>query len=194
MPNYHSRRYALVNRWDPTHLEKIDRLLELDGGNRVLEVGCGRGHLTSRLAERGIDVVGIDANSKAAEMAESDRVRYMRAERLDFADGEFDTIVSIHAIEHIPPLEEALSEMSRVLAPGGKALFIYPAEPIKGLYAIPTVMILHGNPLKAREVHCHKLWPGKLQRLVEPLQMKELYREFNLLRWPQFVSLFEKTS
>lgn len=190
MNDYDSRRYALVNRWDSSHLATVDRLIAPLSGDRVLEVGCGAGHLTTRLAERGVDVVGIDANPNAAEVAGTDRVSTMRAEALDFPDASFDTIVSVHAIEHIPPLEEALSEMARVLRPGGRALFIYPAEPIMGLYAIPTSIILHGTPRKARQVHCQKLWPAKVRRLVAPHGWIETHREFNLFKSPQFVSRF----
>jgi SAM-dependent methyltransferase len=158
----------------------------------VLEVGCGQGHLTSRLAERGIDVVGIDANPNAPQVSGSSRVLHMRAENLDFADSEFDAIVSVHAIEHIPPLEEAVAEMARVLKPGGRALFIYPAEPIQGLYAIPTSVILHGTPFKARQVHCHKLSPTKVRALMEPHGLIEAHHEFNLIKSPQFISVFSK--
>lgn len=191
MSGYDSRRYALVNRWDPSHLEKVDRLLPLSPGTRVLEVGCGAGHLTRRLAERGVDIVGIDANPQASAVAGSDRVRTMRAEALDFDHGSFDAIVSLHAIEHIPALEMALTEMARVLRSGGRALFVYPAEPIMGLYALPTSVILHGTPFKARQVHCHKVWPAKLRRMVEPLGWTETHREFNLFKSPQFVSRFD---
>lgn len=190
MSVYDSRRYALVNRWDPSHLETLDRLLPLQPSTTVLEVGCGSGHLTKRLAARGVDIIGVDANPNSAEVAETDRVRTMRAEALDFEDDSFDAIVSVHAIEHIPALEAALIEMARVLRPGGQALFIYPAEPIMGLYAIPTSVILHGTPFKAREVHCHKLWPAKVRRMVEPLGWTETHREFNLFKSPQFVSRF----
>jgi ubiquinone/menaquinone biosynthesis C-methylase UbiE len=193
MNEYDSHRYARVNRWDPAHLRRIDRLLPLEPGARVLEVGCGQGHLTTRLAERGVDVVGIDANPNAAEVSGSDRVRTMRAETLEFADGEFDAIVSVHAIEHIPPLEEAVAEMARVLKPGGRALFIYPAEPIQGLYAIPTSVILHGTPFKARQVHCHRLNPRKVRDLMSPHGLVETHHEFNLVKSPQYISVFAKT-
>jgi ubiquinone/menaquinone biosynthesis C-methylase UbiE len=192
MPEYDSRRYALVNRWDPQHLKTVDRLLPLDAGDRVLEVGCGSGHLTKRLAERGIDIVGIDANPNAREVADTDRVLHMRAEQLKFEDKEFDAVISVHAIEHIPPLDEAVAEMARVLQPQGRALFIYPAEPIQGLYAIPTSVILYGTPFKARQVHCHKLWPSKVRRIVEPFGLTETHHEFNLWKSPQFVSLFTR--
>lgn len=193
MSEYDSRRYALVNRWDPAHLRRIDRLLPLQPGERVLEVGCGQGHLTIRLAERGIDVTGIDANPNAPEVSGSDRVLHMMAEELAFDDGEFDAVVSVHAIEHIPPLDEAAAEMSRVLKPGGRALHIYPAEPIQGLYAMPTSMILYGTPFKARQVHCHWLSPSKVRRLMEPYGLTETHREFNLFKSPQFISRFSKT-
>ena len=193
MTDYDFRRYALINRWDPSHLKKIDRLVPLEPGQRVLEVGCGQGHLTKRLAGRGVDIIGIDANPHAPDVAGSDRVMHMLSEALEFEDETFDVIVSVHTIEHIPQLEKAIAEMARVLKPGGQALHIYPAEPIMGLYAIPTSIILHGTPLKAREVHCHKLWPAKLRRLMKPVGMSETHHEFNLIKMPQFVSLFVKS-
>ncbi|MEA1901967.1 MAG: class I SAM-dependent methyltransferase [Actinomycetota bacterium] len=190
MAEYDSRRYVLINRWDPSHLKNIDRLLPLSN-QRVLEVGCGQGHLTKRLADRGVDITGIDANPNAREVSECDRVFYMRGEALEFDDATFDAVLSVHALEHIPDIEGAISEMARVLKPGGKALHIYPAEPIMGLYAIPTSIILHGTPFKARQVHCHKLWPSKLRGLMEPTGLAELHSEFQLFKSPQFVSVFE---
>jgi ubiquinone/menaquinone biosynthesis C-methylase UbiE len=192
MTTYDSRRYALINRWDSSHLDRIDRLVPIQAGDRVLEVGCGQGHLTKALALRGADVVGIDANPQARDVAGTNRVRHMRAEEMEFPDDHFDFVVSVHAIEHIPELDAALSEMARVLKPGGRAVFIYPAEPVMGLYAIPTSIILHGTPFKAREVHCQKLWPAKLRRMFEPIGMTEMGSEFALLKSPQFASVFSK--
>ena len=98
-----------------------------------------------------------------------------------------------HLSFYVTNLDEALAEMARVLKPGGRAVFIYPAEPIQGLYAIPTSVILHGTPFKAREVHCHKLWPSKLAEMASPHGLTETAREFSLLKSPQFASVFEKT-
>ncbi len=189
--SYDSKRYALVNRWDPRHLETVERLLAPKQGERILEVGCGRGHLTKRLRALGANAVGIDANPHAADVAVTDGIETMDAASLTFADNSFDKIVSVHAIEHIPPIGEAFSEMSRVLKPGGVALYIYPAEPIKGIWAIPTAIILHGNPFKATTVHCHWLWPSRVRSIAEPNGLLELHNEFNLFSSPQFVSLFK---
>lgn len=192
MSQYTSLRYAMLNRWDPAHLRTVDRLLDLSPSDRVLEVGCGQGHLTTRLAERGIDVIGIDANPLAPDVAASDYVIHMNGESLDFADESFDVVLSVHAIEHMPDLEVALSEMARVLVPGGRSLHVYPAEPIRGLYAIPTSIILHGTPFKAREVHCHRLWPRKLAAMMAETGLVETHSEFHLLKSPEFASVFEK--
>ena len=189
--SYDSKRYALVNRWDPRHLETVERLLAPAPGERILEVGCGRGHLTKRLRAIGAHAVGIDANPHAADVAVTDGIETMDAASLSFESDTFDKIVSVHAIEHIPPIDEAFSEMSRVLKPGGQALYIYPAEPIKGIWAVPTAIILYGNPFKATTVHCHWLWPSKLRSIAEPNGLQERHAEFNLLSSPQFVSLFQ---
>lgn len=192
MTVYDSRRYAILNRWDPSHLKRVARLVSIRPGQHVLEVGCGRGHLVKAFADRGVDVIGIDANPQAAEVAAPGLVRHMRAEALEFGDQTFDFVIAVHAIEHIPELEKALAEMARVLKPGGRAVFVYPAEPIQGLYAIPTSVILHGTPFKAREVHCHKLWPAKLRRLAEPVGLRQTHSEFSFFKTPQFAAVFEK--
>ena len=190
--DYDSTRYALVNRWDRRHEATVRRVLDPRPGERILEVGCGRGHLTRVLDEWGLEVIGIDANPRAAEVAVSDKVRHMYGEHLDFSDASFDKIVSIHAIEHIPGLEAALDEMARVLKPSGRAMFVYPAEPIQGIWAVPTAVILHKNPLKARQVHCQWLWPAKVRRMTADRGFRHLHSEFNLVSSPQFVTLLER--
>lgn len=192
MTTYDSRRYALINRWDSSHLKRISRLIQIEPGDRVLEVGCGQGHLTQALADRGARIVGVDANPHAEVVSDTGLVRHMKAEALDFDEATFDFVVSVHAIEHIRQLKMALSEMARVLRPGGRSIFVYPAEPIMGLYAIPTSIILHGTPFRAREVHCQKLWPAKLRRIFEPLGMVHACSEFSVFRTPQYTSVFEK--
>ncbi len=190
--SYASRRYAQLNRWDSSHLRTVHRLLAPTPGSRLLEVGCGRGHLTRRLQEQGVEAVGVDANPYAIETGVARDLRVMPAEALDFPDGSFDLLCSVHTIEHIPSLEQALAEMVRVVRPGGQLLFIYPAEPIQGLYAIPTAMILYHTPRAASQVHCHRLTPKRLQRLMASLPVQHLRSEFHLLRSPQFVSLFHR--
>ena len=188
---YDSRRYALINRWNPRNLEIIRDWVSPAPGDKVLDVGCGRGHVVKALNERGIDCVGIDLNPKAADVAVDAKVRTMSAADLEFEDDTFDSVVSFHAIEHIPPVEDALKEMARVVKPAGKVLLVYPAEPIRGLFAIPTSVILHRTPFKARQVHIHKFTPRTLAARAATAGLRGLKAELRIWPWPEYASLFE---
>jgi SAM-dependent methyltransferase len=191
---YDSTRYALANRWDPWHLKTVRQHLDLEPGDRVLEVGCGRGHLIHHLREEGVDAVGVDLNPMAVEHGVTPHLRVMDATALQFPDGHFDALVSMHMIEHIPALDTALAEMARVVRPGGSLLLVYPAEPIQGLWAIPTSMILHGTPWRARDVHCHKLTPRRLSDRIADLPLRAVDDSFQLLKSPQFTSVLERSA
>jgi ubiquinone/menaquinone biosynthesis C-methylase UbiE len=116
---------------------------QLQGGERVLDVGCGRGLLLLGAAQRlprgravGIDLwqlsdlsgnarAATEANARALQV--SDRVELvdgdMRA--LPFADGEFDAVLSSLAVHNVYDREGrelALREIARVTRPGGRVL------------------------------------------------------------------------
>jgi SAM-dependent methyltransferase len=99
-------------------------------------------------------------------------------------------VVSFHAIEHIPPVEDALEEIARVVKPSGKVLLVYPAEPIRGLFAIPTSVILHRSPFKARQVHIHKFTPRTLAARAATAGLREVKAKLRLWPWPEYASLF----
>lgn len=189
---YASRRYALFNRYDREHARTVLRLIAPKPYEQWLEIGCGRGFLTRDLSERGVQINGTDANPHAIENAVTDRVRQMSADALGFPPHSFDAVIAVHVIEHMPDLAVVLAEISRVLKPGGKALFIYPAEPVHGLYAMPSAFTLLGNPFKARQVHCHWLWPAKMRKLSGLYGLEQVHSEFQLFATPQFVSVFQK--
>jgi ubiquinone/menaquinone biosynthesis C-methylase UbiE len=142
------------------------------------------------LNERGVDCVGIDLNPNAADVAVNPKVRTMSATNLEFEDDVFDSVVSFHAIEHIPPVEDALEEIARVVKPSGKVLLVYPAEPIRGLFAIPTSVILHRSPFKARQVHIHKFTPRTLAARAATAGLREVKAKLRLWPWPEYASLF----
>jgi 2-polyprenyl-3-methyl-5-hydroxy-6-metoxy-1,4-benzoquinol methylase len=189
---YDSRRYALLNRWNPRNLDLVLDWVSPPSGSRILDIGCGRGHLVRALTERGFDAWGIDLNPNARELAGELNVRTMSAAALEFGDASFDAVVSFHAIEHIPALEQAVLEVARVVKPAGKVLFVYPAEPIRGLYAIPTSVILHRTPFKARQVHVHRLNPSKVRALGQAAGLRELRHTFRPWPSPEYASLLER--
>lgn len=89
-------------------------------GERVLDVGCGTGHFTRRLAAgQALDVVGIDPDRAWLEFARDQAVgseRYCagRAEALPFADASFDRSVSVTALCFVEDARRAVAEMVRV--------------------------------------------------------------------------------
>jgi SAM-dependent methyltransferase len=102
----------------------------LVGTSVVLDVGCGEGQV-ARLAARlpGVErVVGVDPTWAQVEMAarRDGGVSIARAEAaaLPFLDGSFDAVVACLVFEHIEAMDEAISEVGRVLSPGGRFLFL----------------------------------------------------------------------
>jgi 2-polyprenyl-3-methyl-5-hydroxy-6-metoxy-1,4-benzoquinol methylase len=99
----------------------LDELLAAARPASLLDVGCGEGILTERLAQRigGGRVVGIDLDDPKLraewERRSADNLEYraISADALPFATGEFDAASAIEVLEHLPDPERTLSEMAR---------------------------------------------------------------------------------
>ena len=93
-------------------------LLACRGGDSVLDVGCGTGYFSRRLAQAGLRVTGIDLDPGALDFAarKNGGVRYLRADarNLPFADGSYDCAVAVTSLCFIEPASAALREMWRV--------------------------------------------------------------------------------
>jgi len=90
---------------------------------RVLEVGCGWGELAQWIArETDAEVVATDLSPRMVDLARERGVDARRADvqKLPFADGEFDVVVAAWMLYHVPDLDRGLSELARVLRPGGR--------------------------------------------------------------------------
>lgn len=113
-----SRRYIL----DPVMKQR----LAARPYRRALDVGCGEGRFCRLMQGMGIATVGIDPTTALIAQAHkrdpAGDYREGVAERLDVADGAFDLVVSYLTLIDIAPLEAAIAEMARVLAPGGSLL------------------------------------------------------------------------
>jgi len=106
-------------------------------GRRVLEVGCGIGTMSRRLAEVSDLVLGIEPNPHCADLVRDEMrnepkfsLRTCHLEECDLAElaaQQFDTVFCVNVLEHIEDDREALRTFHRVLAPGGHALIWVPA-------------------------------------------------------------------
>ena len=108
----------------------------LPPGRRVLEIGCSAGYLTHLFSRKADCVVGVDMNqgalTRARRRGRSSLVACGNAEHLPFADGSFDAIVMLEVIEHTGSDVAAVTELRRVLKPGGVLIL---STPHAGMFA-----------------------------------------------------------
>jgi ubiquinone/menaquinone biosynthesis C-methylase UbiE len=105
-------------------------LFQPQAGEKVLDVGCGTGNFSIKLAQKGCEVIGIDISKpmleKAAKKADQLNlaINFKKADvlNLEFEDNHFDAVFSMAAVEFIEDLKKAIQEMKRVVKPGGKIL------------------------------------------------------------------------
>lgn len=114
---------------DPEYEEQIIPLAreELAGFKKVLDVGCGDGQIARALAAQGSEVLGIDPTelhiSVARERAGGPMYEIGSALHLPVEDSSQDAVVACLVFEHIDDVDTALSEVARVLKPGGQFSF-----------------------------------------------------------------------
>lgn len=119
----------LADGWDQVWADELISHFP-DGGDRplrVLDIGTGPGFYAIILARRGYDVTAVDysegmlreAKRNAGALADKIRFARMDAQKLDFADGSFDAIVTRNLTWNLPDPAGAYREWMRVLRPGG---------------------------------------------------------------------------
>ena len=94
---------------------------------RVVDVGCGIGDLTERLArEADVPVVAVDLSPRMAELAQARGLPAVNGdiERLPFRDGTFDAVLANRVLYHLPDLDAGLAELARVLRRGGRLVAV----------------------------------------------------------------------
>jgi ubiquinone/menaquinone biosynthesis C-methylase UbiE len=141
--------------FNPIH-ERVAREAGDVSGMSVLDVGCGTGDLLRRLAEAGASqLIGADSSEGMLEVARGLRrgasnIEFIKssAESLPLGASEFDMVISCVAFHHFPDPKGALSEMARVMKPGGRLLLCdMCGEGISG-----SLMLAYGR-LKAADDH-----------------------------------------
>jgi trans-aconitate methyltransferase len=123
---------ASSQTWDPDTYARNARfvsdlagavveLLAPRAGERILDLGCGDGVLTAKIAEMGCDVVGVDASAAQIKAARDCGVdaRVMDGERLNF-DSEFNAVFSNAALHWMRRPDSVIAGVWRALMPGGR--------------------------------------------------------------------------
>lgn len=100
-------------------------------GQKILELGCGTGYFTRSLAETGAQITAIDISPDLLEVAQRECPRenvtfeIQNAYALTYPDAVFDSVVGSSVLHHLE-IEAALTEIYRVLRPGGSIRFTEP--------------------------------------------------------------------
>jgi trans-aconitate methyltransferase len=116
-----AQNYAENGRFVADLAGGVFELLNPRQGERILDLGCGDGALTKKLAEAGASVVGVDSSADmiaAATLLGLD-CRVISAEHLPF-DGEFDAVFSNAALHWMHDQDAVLAGVARALKPGGR--------------------------------------------------------------------------
>jgi len=165
LPRAYDRMGALLSfgqdpRWRRALIDAVDPR----PGRRILDVATGTGMVAAGLARRGAEVVGLDQSEQmltgarrrlASDPALAGRVTFVagEAERLPFADGEFDALSFTYLLRYVDDPPATLRELARVVKPGGRVGMVefgVPASaPLRTLWRVHTRV---GLPAAGRAV------------------------------------------
>jgi len=121
---------------DEMKQKEYDRVLldkfasNFDSKSKICDVGCGPGHITRYLFDKGLNILGVDISERCIQIAQREnpkmRFQVMDMARLDIADESIDGIVSFYSIIHTPKrlIHILFHEFNRVLKKGGKILVV----------------------------------------------------------------------
>jgi len=98
-------------------------LLDPKAGERVLDLGCGTGHLTTQIAARGAEVVGLDSSMSMVAQARQNypKLKFALADARAFQfDTPFDAVFSNAALHWVPEAGRVVECVAKALKPGGR--------------------------------------------------------------------------
>jgi 2-polyprenyl-6-hydroxyphenyl methylase/3-demethylubiquinone-9 3-methyltransferase len=187
---------TLINPFRTGYSERIfDRLKISPEGKSALEVGCGGGLLCEEIARLGFNTVGIDPSLQSIITASkhasenSLKINYLNGtgESVPLPDTSFDVVFCCDVLEHVQDLPKVISEISRVLKPGG--VFLYDTFNRTFLSKLIAIKVLQDwKRWSIMPPHLHE-W----EMFIKPEEIKLLLRQ-NQLQWKEHVGIMPDTS
>ncbi|MBW2455242.1 MAG: class I SAM-dependent methyltransferase [Deltaproteobacteria bacterium] len=166
--DYYARSSLPVRLIEGRRLKLIQGMVAAKASDRILEVGCGGGHVLRLF--RGSELTGVDVSGlmldKAKRNLAGTGARLLKGELSEqsFADESFDAIICTEVLEHVQQPAAILEEMGRLLHPAGRAVITFPNDRlINGAKALVRRTGLTRLPMLSRmdwggdDFHLH-LW------------------------------------
>ncbi|HVU09453.1 MAG TPA: bifunctional demethylmenaquinone methyltransferase/2-methoxy-6-polyprenyl-1,4-benzoquinol methylase UbiE [Verrucomicrobiae bacterium] len=218
-----ARRYDLLNdlqsfglhrRWK----RRVVELAQIKHGDRALDLCCGTGDISFRLAQSGAETIGLDFSEKMLEVANARKLKsnpqsvihnpqFIQgdAQQIPFPENSFDIVTVGYGLRNLPSWEKGLNEMQRVAKSGARLVvleFGKPANPLwRKIYfthlkiSVPLIGLLFcGNPRAyAYILESLKHYPAQLAvaEKMRALNLKNV-RVINLLGGAMAINYGEK--
>lgn len=134
--DYYARASLPIRLIERRRLAIIRRMMGSGAGRRILEIGCGGGHVLRLFPDASL--VGVDVSSvmlaKARRNLAGYRVELRHGEvgEMDWGDGAFDGLICTEVLEHVVEPEAVLGHARRLLRTGGRAVFTFPNDRLIG--------------------------------------------------------------
>ncbi|MFQ5590287.1 MAG: class I SAM-dependent methyltransferase [Phycisphaerae bacterium] len=132
--DYYARSSFLIRYIERRRLELIRRMAAPRPDDRILEVGCGGGHVLRLFPSA--DLTGVDVSGHMLEKARRNlkgcRTTLIKGDiqELNLPRAAFDVVICSEVLEHTTDPERILAEMRRLLTPGGRAVITFPNDPL----------------------------------------------------------------
>lgn len=172
--------------WEPEILSFAQ--FERHRGKKVLEIGVGLGADHQKWAEAGADLYGVDLTERAIEKTKQrldcfglrSNLRVADAENLPFEDGAFDVVYSWGVLLYCPDMYRGISEVHRVLKPGGEALvMLYNERSFVGYMLWMRYALLRLQPTRSlKEIYHHHLESQGTQAFTEA-EVRDFFKRFS---------------
>lgn len=173
----HAEELEKIGEGDFWSNVKTKLILDMVEGKNILDVGCGACTLSKILVEKNYDVMAIDSDEKAVEIAKKKGIRGFKADIINWkTNTKFDCVIASDILEHIDDDKLAMKKIHAMLKTGGCLIL-----------NVPSYKFLFGKHDIALE-HKRRYSDGELKtKLVESGFEIESQRHWNLLALPMTV-------